>query len=176
MHHTRCTDDDVGKPEIIAYYNRTKGGVDTLDEKCSRFSSSRRTRRWPMAVFFQMLDISVANSHIIYTSGLNNAELSTGNFLKMLAKELVTPHMKRKLANPRVPFEIKLGIKRIIGPGQEMEEARTANEEEILQIRKICYLCPRPLKRKTKYICTVCKNPVCLECTHKLCKECKNKM
>lgn len=97
MHHTRCTDEDVGKPEIIAYYNRTKGGVDTLDEKCSKFSSSRRTRRWPMAFFFQMLDISVANAHIIYTSGLNNAELSTGNFFENVSQGTCNTTNEKKI-------------------------------------------------------------------------------
>lgn len=33
MHHLKEFDEDVQKPEIISYYNRTKGGVDSLDEK-----------------------------------------------------------------------------------------------------------------------------------------------
>lgn len=29
MHHTREVDEDTKKPEIVLYYNNTKGGVDS---------------------------------------------------------------------------------------------------------------------------------------------------
>lgn len=48
MHDRRFTDPSTSKPEIISYYNANNGGVDSLDEKCS----SRRTRRWPLAIYF----------------------------------------------------------------------------------------------------------------------------
>lgn len=51
MHDTSEIDSESGKPEIIATYNRTKAGVDSLDQKCAAYSTSRRTRRWPMAIF-----------------------------------------------------------------------------------------------------------------------------
>ncbi|KAJ4451983.1 hypothetical protein ANN_03467 [Periplaneta americana] len=53
MHHSKTFDDVSGKPEIIAYYNMTKGSVDSLDEKCAQYSCGRRTRRWSMTIFFQ---------------------------------------------------------------------------------------------------------------------------
>lgn len=43
MHHQKCFDEENNKPEIISYYNLTKGGVDSLDQKCSVYSSSRRS-------------------------------------------------------------------------------------------------------------------------------------
>lgn len=52
MHHSIETDPFTEKPEIIAFYNNTKGGVDSMDQKCSVYTSSRRTRRWTMAIFF----------------------------------------------------------------------------------------------------------------------------
>lgn len=45
MHHTKCTDLQTKKPEVIIYYNSTKGGVDALDEKCATYCTGRRTRR-----------------------------------------------------------------------------------------------------------------------------------
>lgn len=50
-HHDRKCDEHSGKPDIILYYNMYKSGVDTLDQQCSNYSSNRRTRRWPMAIF-----------------------------------------------------------------------------------------------------------------------------
>ncbi|XP_039294151.1 uncharacterized protein LOC120353654 [Nilaparvata lugens] len=52
MHHDGVIlNDREGKlPEIIDFYNITKVGVDSLDQKCAQFSVSRRTQRWPMTV------------------------------------------------------------------------------------------------------------------------------
>jgi len=36
-------------------YNFTKRGVDTVELICSRIST-RRTQRWPMTIFFRVLD------------------------------------------------------------------------------------------------------------------------
>jgi hypothetical protein len=39
--HSACIDQESGKPEIIAVYNSTKSGVDTLDPECANYSTSR---------------------------------------------------------------------------------------------------------------------------------------
>jgi hypothetical protein len=33
MHHNKAVDEAIRKPEMISYYNLTKGPVDALDEK-----------------------------------------------------------------------------------------------------------------------------------------------
>ena len=62
MHHTPYTDVRSGKPEIISFYNATKSGVDTLDQKCSNYSANRRTRRWPLAVFYHIMAEASSNA------------------------------------------------------------------------------------------------------------------
>lgn len=52
MHHQKKFDEDVQKPKIISYYNRTKGGVDALDDKCSVYNTGCRTRRWQYFIVF----------------------------------------------------------------------------------------------------------------------------
>lgn len=66
MHNDKVVDEDTKKPKIILYYNPTKGGVDEADKKCSIYSSSRRTIRWPMVVFYRIVDLSGINAHILY--------------------------------------------------------------------------------------------------------------
>lgn len=46
---------DACKPETITYYNLTKSGVDTVDQRKSLFSVSRITCRWPLRNFFPYL-------------------------------------------------------------------------------------------------------------------------
>uniref|UniRef100_A0A3Q3J2G5 PiggyBac transposable element-derived protein domain-containing protein n=1 Tax=Monopterus albus TaxID=43700 RepID=A0A3Q3J2G5_MONAL len=56
------------KPEIIMYYNATKGGVDNLDKMVTAYSCKRRTLRWPLVLFFDMLDISAYNAFVVWTA------------------------------------------------------------------------------------------------------------
>ncbi|UYV77202.1 hypothetical protein LAZ67_15000101 [Cordylochernes scorpioides] len=55
MHHENYTEKDSNKPEIIVYYNYTKGGVDTHDQLCANYTCKRKTARWPMRVFLEWL-------------------------------------------------------------------------------------------------------------------------
>src|SRR5215470_15414339 len=66
MHFISTLSED-GKPEIIKYYNSTKGGVDAFDQMCSQYSCSRRTRRWPLCVFYGMLNATAINAYIIFS-------------------------------------------------------------------------------------------------------------
>lgn len=168
MHHGRETDVSSGKPEIIAEYNRTKAGVDTIDQICSNYSCSRRTRRWPMAIFFQLINLSAGvNAYALYKSYKNTEDISRLEFLKKLAKSLVTPHMLRRLDRGHITLELSLTIKRIL-----RVRADTPPHQQVLEVRKTCSTCPPRLKRKTKYPCVVCAKPICLECSKKVCMSC----
>jgi len=54
------------KPAMILEYNVTKGGVDTADKMLRTYSTKRMTRRWPVAVFSNMLDISALDAYIVW--------------------------------------------------------------------------------------------------------------
>ena len=58
MHDTLEIDQETNKSRINLDYNATKGGVDTVDQMCSSYSTSRITRRWPLALFYRHLDIA----------------------------------------------------------------------------------------------------------------------
>ena len=63
--------EDVGsetKPEVIMYYDSTKGGVDTMDQLVRGYSTKRMTRRGPMTMFYNMVDVSALNALIVYLS------------------------------------------------------------------------------------------------------------
>nr|CAH7754017.1 unnamed protein product [Callosobruchus chinensis] len=83
MHHCESTDEETGKPEIIAFYKSTEGGVDSLDK-------NRRTQRWPMALFFMLLDGTI-NAYVLHSSYKNSPNMEREDFLKKLARSLVLP-------------------------------------------------------------------------------------
>ena len=76
--------------EIIKGYNSGMGGVDLLDEKtvAYRLDCKSSSGRYYLRLFFDLMDISVVNSHIIYKE-LNPKGMELLDFKIVLAKSLV---------------------------------------------------------------------------------------
>lgn len=83
------------RPEIITFYNSTKGGVDTCDQLCSNYNVGRRTKRWPLAIFNHFINVSAVNSYIIFKSNTKE-KIKRRIFLKNLAKSLTLDHIIRR--------------------------------------------------------------------------------
>jgi len=82
MFHNKAVDTSTHKPEMIMFYNKTKGGVDGLDRKCSVFSSKKRSLRWPMTIFFRIVDIAGINSHLLFLYFRENPLVLRFRFVK----------------------------------------------------------------------------------------------
>lgn len=60
FHHSDEIDEETGlqqKPHLITD-NRNKGGVDVVDRLCANYNCARNTNRWPMVIFYTMLNIA----------------------------------------------------------------------------------------------------------------------
>ena len=77
-------------PETIQYYNKFKVGVDVLDQMAQYHTSKTSTRRWPVAVFFNILDCACINAYIIYCL-TTKLKLARRQFVLELIKELCKP-------------------------------------------------------------------------------------
>ncbi|KAM3911226.1 piggyBac transposable element-derived protein 4-like [Leptodactylus fuscus] len=67
MHHDNAVSDrEDRKPDIILDYNATKGAVDTLDQVISTYTCKRKTNRWPMIIFYNILDVSAYNAFVLW--------------------------------------------------------------------------------------------------------------
>jgi hypothetical protein len=88
---------DDKKPEVITFYNVTKAAVDVVDQLCATYSCQRRTRRWPLAVFFALINIAGINSYVLYNyykSPVNKVKRHI--FLRQLAMDLASEQMNAK--------------------------------------------------------------------------------
>jgi len=78
---------------MILDYNATKGGVDTADQMLQTYTCKRMTRRWPTAIFYNIIDISALNAFIIWISLNTDYEPQSKHrrrvFLQQLGKELI---------------------------------------------------------------------------------------
>ena len=73
------------KPEVIHFYNRTKWGLDTTDQMAYKYSTKSSSRRWPLQVFCNILDLSAINPFTLFNDVTNSKE-SQCNFLLSLSK------------------------------------------------------------------------------------------
>lgn len=110
---TSCNNTNISKefhkkPELINLYNKTKGGVDTVDRILASTSVKRYTRRWPTVVFYNMVDISLINAFYLYKVIFNQQKVTKTKFLERLAELLVKPFIENKSITPTPVQEISV--------------------------------------------------------------------
>lgn len=167
--HAGDTIDENGKPEIINFYNSTKGGVDTFDQMVHTYSVTRKTRRWPLRFFYGMMDQAGINSNIIFQIVKRDRQKSVRRkYLFDLGLQLAKPHMERRLKKP-IPRNLKESIKRMLN--MDSEDIVTPPPAK-LQKQTRCTLCPRTNDRKTKTACAKCFKAVCNIHRAEICTQC----
>ena len=75
------------KPETVEFYNKTKCDVDVADQMARQYSVKAGTRRWPVAVFYNILDLAGVNVFVLYKKRTGD-KVSRRDFLYKLAIEL----------------------------------------------------------------------------------------
>ena len=111
MHAMPCHDEDAGKEEINVFYNHEKGGVDSHDQMCALYTAAIKTNRWPMKVFYGMVDSSALNAYLIFTHIVpifgEKRPNKQSKFLKELSISLIVPQAKPRLVAPQTPQDVK---------------------------------------------------------------------
>ena len=64
--HVKINSNTKKTPESIEFYNKTKFGVDVMDQMARKYSTKSSSRRWPLQVFFNILDLAGINAWILY--------------------------------------------------------------------------------------------------------------
>jgi hypothetical protein len=150
---------------MIHDYNQTKFGVDTVDQCISMYTIRRVTKRWPMIVFFNLIDIASINAMTLWLCQ-NPDWHSRKNyirrlFLENLERSLTNPHNERRSQQVRLTLKIKLSLQSL---GFEVKPKILENQVRINESskrRRRCYICPTHPGRKSQQVCDICKNNVC---------------
>ena len=53
-------------PNAIAHYNKNMGGIDKMDHLVALHQCKFKLRRWPMKVFFHLMDLTLCNAWLLY--------------------------------------------------------------------------------------------------------------
>ncbi|XP_068201560.1 piggyBac transposable element-derived protein 4-like [Palaemon carinicauda] len=175
--HTQPTIMPNGKPEIICFYNETKGGVDAFDQMCAIYSVSRKTSRWPMSIFYGMINSCVINSWIIYKENqqtIGSKPIERRFYMQNMAEALIKAWAGKKMFNTRIPRTIKTVINTVCNiplPVRDDQASLTVMAESRAPTVR-CSLCDRAKDRKTRHRCQGCTRPVCPQHIYTWCVDC----
>lgn len=166
------------KPEIILFYNKTKGGVDSADKMTRLTTCTRTTRRWPFRLFMDLIDIATLNAYVIWTCKNPDWEISANDrrkeFVRQLGVELATNNVilrknsfarYHKLQN----YSFEVFYKKINLPFDDQPGPSKRQKVE----RKRCFYCSRQQDKKTNLTCIKCDKYVCNDHKIIICPKCK---
>lgn len=98
---------EAKKPDIITFYNSTKGGVDLVDRLKSEYSVAIISYRWPLTVFYSLLKHATINEQIIHKH--NTAQLRPRRtFITELSKLFTLHHSLSSILNLSIPLPQKI--------------------------------------------------------------------
>ena len=82
MHSTPDVDTTTAakKPCVIGFYNENKVGVDCFDQMARLYSTRSASRRWPLAVWGNILDIAAINACAIFIKS-TGTQISRRDFI-----------------------------------------------------------------------------------------------
>lgn len=170
VHYTKKVEGVAKKPEAILFYNSTKAGVDTMDQMVTHYSTKRSTRRWPLAFFCNMIDVMGLAAYIICNENIEGTRKEKRRlFLNTLSKQLVLANTENRMNNNHIlgQHSTRLAIESFFGRPLNIPSNMLPNQQSgpsTLNSRKDCRICvtqDEKLRRKTRFYCTKCTNPVC---------------
>lgn len=178
LHHDATIDVQMkNKPEVILHYNGTKSGVDNMDHLATMHTTRRKINRWPMVLFFNILDIAGIAAFILWLGNNPEWQFSQGTrrrriFLTELGYDMVTPHMKQRAMTRTIQAPIRAAMKNCGVEVQPRQSHPTSKRSKAKRQR--CSLCQRGNDKKTARECASCNRPVCGEHSRQqaVCESC----
>ena len=204
-HDTRIVDpyqNPKKKPEMVLFYNSTKGAVDTLDKMVHAYTVKRKTQRWPLVMFFNIFDMATIASRSIWTIRFPDHPLSNkdgrSSFIQSISEQLMCAQIKRRMTEvvmPRSLLELAgKAIKHLdcdkatksqrrkssqskMAHQAEAGQKRTASSQGAstsgsVKSKKRCPFCSWRADRKTQQRCNQCDEFICPDHPHKVCPVC----
>lgn len=80
IHEDDEIDEAIEKPDLICCYNRTKDGVETVDELYASYNTARYTNRWSVVILYRLLyTVGVILEHLSMQNMFMEKKIRTQN-------------------------------------------------------------------------------------------------
>ncbi|XP_041694792.1 uncharacterized protein LOC121533094 isoform X1 [Coregonus clupeaformis] len=166
MHPTVAIGGDTRrKPDTMMHYNSKNVGVDKM---ARQFTVKGGTRRWPVAVFYNLLDLAAINAHVLFTQ-CTGKTTPRRDFIMDLAWELRENHMRAKTKAAAAAKEAAKEAAKAAPPPSRAPIQLPAGKRTQCQVKTQC------ARNQAHESCAQCHRFVCGSCTHKgpkLCADC----
>ena len=149
---------DVNCPSMIQAYNKYMGGVDLMDQKKEYYGRNRKsTSKFYLRLFFDMFDVAINNSCIIYNQMMKDKVTETKElcntleFRRWIARKLIGQYTSRERNVPSCYTK------------NTTHAAPKPNHEMIkLENRRRCVFCAKSKKEnRTFNFCSTCQVYLC---------------
>ena len=140
------------KPETVTFYNKTKCSVDIADQMARQYTVKAGTLLWPVAVFYNILDLACINACVLYkkkTGGI----ISRRNFVFQFATELKEIHVQGKTA-PRATV-----LPLLFNSSYQNSMVDKSRKKKQCQVNLNCE------QNKTAKLCCGCRSSIFVKCT-----------
>ena len=126
-------------PPILKLYTKYMGGVDRSDRMVRTYSASRQSKKWWFRLFYYFLDMSVANSFILYNNSPNHDELSELDYVKQLSLALIGSFSGDEKVQPRAQRKRKRtpAIPRVVAGNHYPELTKKRSDAPIVHGREV---------------------------------------
>lgn len=155
------------KPHSILNYNANKFGVDVLDSMCRQMSTKAGCRRWPLAVFYNILDLAGVNSWILFKKA-TGSNIHRRKFMMQLSAQL----RGDLLDDQEDPVPAPLHNLRQGRPDAGQHVGPNVPRPPPMEKRVNCLVRSHCTKNRTVNSCVICQRPVCGKCLATICSRC----
>lgn len=152
----------IKRPNVVGEYNRHMGGVDLIDSIMGIYKIQLRSKRWQIRLFYHYLDLTMANSWLLYKRVCKDkglpCRLSSADFRLDVAVTLCKLGIKPSMSSRR-SLEKEIQAKKHKGPAQHAPPTAVRQDQ-------IGHW-PQWSDKKIR-----CKLPKCTGFTHNTCEKC----
>ncbi|XP_066904243.1 piggyBac transposable element-derived protein 4-like [Halyomorpha halys] len=154
--------------QVISLYKDTKQAVSELYRMSATYSVVRTCRRWPLTIFYHLLNIAGTNGITIHKANNHEEKITRTEYLKGLALELIKPHIAERTQKDSIRKNLKRKMNYFLGLGDE----EIPLPKRVINNPGRCYVCSRKRDRKTRVVCNTCQKFICKEHYVIVCARC----
>ena len=142
------TEVNIRKPNVVASYTNSMGGVYRADRYASTYCFLRKPLKWWRKIFFWGMEVSVINSYIIYKiekTKQNEKPLTHLKYVKLLVDQLINNFRQERSRASTSSSEIRLnGTLHVMRKGKKRDCVVCSNRKkgERRETSEYCDTCP----------------------------------
>ncbi|KAK3740006.1 hypothetical protein RRG08_005278 [Elysia crispata] len=134
--------------EVVDFFISTKGGVDCLDLMAHSMTTKRQTKRWPMFVFFHILDMA---SNVIFKIKFPEHKLPNQDNRRLfqldIAMSFLLPQIERRRLLNNLPIQLTTSMDLVLDT-KKVTPAATVSAPK----RKRCAKCPSKADKRHSWL------------------------